>query len=417
MTEQIAEPVGLAENREVQLKSFAVLVFVVGYFFLPLFAWLPLLALAAATMRLDSKTLGLLVVFAFAFLIASRHLGYLYGKSDDLPSYLLAYEAYRDLFSVLPLTVVYAKNGDIGFAYLSYFIGELTDKHRFLYFFTILALSFWAYLRFARAYAGAQWALFCLVCYLMFFKSFQIQWMIIRSCLAIPILLLAIYDVAHGRKRKGYLLYLLGFSLHGATALIFFPILMYGRALCEPIDVKKLSKYGGYLLIVGAVATVGLIAVDSYVIAKVTSQELGFNAENAVVYFVPLVLGVFVILQSDNRFLKNVILYFLVMGALGFVFGKNFYRLVHPLLFLLPVMVVVLMTNLSNKNKLGHLVAPLYAVLCFLSFMYVMQLDEPNFYYKDETIIPANVSGLEQWQMADEYVGDDVIYYKGWRVK
>ncbi|MBY6063738.1 EpsG family protein [Pseudidiomarina sediminum] len=401
--------------QKTQLLS--VLLLLLGYVVLPLFAWVPLVALVAGIMRIQSKVLATLVVFAFAMLIASRHLGYLYGKSDDLPSYLLAYEAYSSFLSVLPLTVLYAKNGDVGFAYLSYAIQGLTDTHLFLYFFSIVALSLWAYLRFAKAYAGAHWALFCLLCYLMFFKTFQIQWMIIRSCLALPILLLSLHYVAHDQRKKGILLYLVGFSLHGATAILFFPALLYGRALKEPLDFARLAKYAGYLLIAGIVVGGVLMALGSYVIAKVMSQDLGFNAENAVVYIVPLVLGVLVMLQCENRFLKNVILYFLLIGAFGFVFGKNFYRFVHPLLFLLPIMVVYLSEALIKRHRLAHLIRPAYVVLCYLSFTYVMQLDEPNFYYKDPLIVPENVTGAEQVQLFDQYVEEDVIYYKGWRTR
>lgn len=399
------------------LESAIALCVVISFLILPLFAWIGLLGLYSAWTAKSSKLIIGLAIFMFSFLIAGRHLGYLWGKSDDLPSYLLAYEAFSGFMSVIPLTVFYAKNGDIGFAYFSYGISLVTEKHRFLYFFITVAVSLIAYVKFAERYTKGIYVLFALVCYITFFKAFQIQWMIIRSCLAIPILFLALDYVSENRRRLGYSLFVLGFLLHGATAVLFFPALLYGRRLSKSINLKELSKYLIYFSVIGGVLGFVLAMTSSYVLNKIMSQSIEINAENAIVYLVPLAIGVTYCIQARNRFLKNVTLYFLVIGFIGFFFGKNFGRFVHPLLFLLPIIVIHLTQELEQRSRLISVLRPTYQVLCFLSFLYVIQLDQPNFYYKDENINPANVTGYRQFLLFGEYVEDDVIYYRGWRDK
>lgn len=398
-----------------RVRVSSTLLMIIGYFFLPLFAWTAFVAVLTAIMKIESRFLLFLCIFCFSMLIASRHIGYLYDKSDDLPSYFLAYEAYGNFLSVIPLTVLYARNGDIGFAYLSYFIKAVTDEHLFLYFFSILFLSLAAYSKFAKKFVGVGNVIFCLLVYLMFFKAFQMQWMIIRSCLAIPFLLLSLHYVGHRQKSKGYMLFLLGFLMHGATAVLFFPALLYGENLSDKLDLRKLFRYIGYGIVFGVTVTIILVLSNSYVITKILSQDIALNLDNAIVYIVPLIIGLLTLLQCRNHFLKNVIVYFLFIGAIGFMFGKNFYRFVHPLLFLLPIMIVYLAEELREKTVLAELIRPGYALLCYLSFLYVMQLDEPNFYYKQDLIEPVNVSGYQQAILFDKYVTEDIIYYKGWR--
>ncbi len=115
-----------------------------SWLFLPFLAWVAgvfVYAFAVQKNKFDSAIV-FFVVFSLSVLIASRHIGYLWGGADDMPSYLMAYERYTSFSSMLPTSLLYAKHADFLFALYSWVVATLTNNHSFLYYFTTLALTY-----------------------------------------------------------------------------------------------------------------------------------------------------------------------------------------------------------------------------------------------------------------------------------
>jgi len=415
--QDVSNPAIPGNERNNQLTQYAVAALLLLLFLVsPWYIWPAFLVVSAAFMRKTPVILVVLTIVSLSFMVASRHVGYLWGPSDDVASYYLAYDNYSDFWSVMPIALVYTYNADILFAYFSYGVARLTDNHRFIYFFLTVAISFMAYAFMARKYTKSSYVLFCLVCYIIFSRSFIMQWMLLRVCMAMPFFFMAVYENSNGNRKKGIFLFLIGFFLHGSTAIIFFPLMVAGKYLKDKVSVGMLLKYGSMAAIVGSAVVAVLFMTNAYLLNKITSQNIEVSMGSPETYAITLMVGIAILIQSKDAFMKNLIIYFLIFGFLGFFFGKNVLRFTHPLLFLLPIMIVHLVEVLKDKHNFAIVFRPVWAVFCFMTFMHALNLNYPDFYYKAETD-PRTITGYQQAQLFVEYIRDDVEYYDGWRTR
>ncbi|ENM3897658.1 EpsG family protein, partial [Vibrio cholerae] len=191
MSINISNSVSLDRQR-VDIVVTIALVF--GFLILPGPAYIAMLTLCIVIFpSMKSHLIAFITIFYFSFLIASRYSGLIWFGSDDLPSYFLAYDAItsgeRDSISA---SFFYAKHLDIGFIGLTKIINYLTGGNRFLYYFTLVSTSFSIYYYFLYRVLKGGYALLALILFFLYFKNIHLSMHILRSSLAIPIILLSL---------------------------------------------------------------------------------------------------------------------------------------------------------------------------------------------------------------------------------
>ncbi|WP_219013028.1 EpsG family protein [Shewanella algae] len=388
----------------------------ISYLCLPFYFWILLFALSSIFLKNEKFFSVLVFIFSFSFLISSRYVGELWNGSDDMASYFLMYDNFSSFSSVIPISVRYAKNADLLFAYFSYYISVISDGNKFLYYFVIVFISLLSYYFFCRKHLSPALALLALVLYLLFFKSFQMQWNILRSCLALPVLLMGIYYASHNNKVLGCIVFFFGALFHASTAVMLLPLLVVSKYLRNELSLSTFKRILSYAVVLGSLLFFVIYMSGGYVLNKIVTQQISVNFSNVALYVIPLVVFVLFFWKSKNHYLNNVAIYFLAVGALGFLFGKNFYRFIHPLLLFMPIIIVGLAFSFSQKANERFLVIAFYLVMCFSTFLYVIYINESKFYHKKEGVeFVGDVTGVEQVALFFEYLETDVEYYDGYR--
>jgi len=204
-------------------KPISLLILMGLWLVVPFVFWILLLGAFCFSYGSDKGAfpLQLLFSFSFAFLISSRYVGLLWGGSDDMPSYFLAYLNYDDFKWIFQTSIKYAKHGDFVFGFYSWFVGVVTNHHLFIYYFVtvfITLMFIWLFLKRTQA----PQILLCFLFIVIFFKYFQFQWHLIRSCMAVPVLLLGLSYSGHHQK-KGALRFLFDGLIHFSTFALALP--------------------------------------------------------------------------------------------------------------------------------------------------------------------------------------------------
>lgn len=390
-------------------------VVVLSFMILPLYLWLAFLSFISCFSS-NNKIVWPLI-FALSFLISSRYVGLLWGGSDDMASYFLAYENYKGLDSIVPVTLKYAKNLDFLFAFYTYLVNQISDAHKFIYYFSTVFISLLLYALFLSKYTNGKYVLFGLLLYMLFFKTFQLQWNVIRSSMAIPILFLGISYSLHGKFKKGLFIYVIGALVHGSTALLLLPLFVVGKRLSQPISVKRFLK----LVLLGAGAFVFVLAAlyfkGSYLWYKIITQQVELNVANIVIFVIALSISLPAVFSKDHVELSNILKYIIIIALAGFIFGKNFYRFAHPFLAFAPVAFIVYISSSKNYG-VSAIYKFAYVSFCYFGFLYVLFLNQSQFYYLNgNNGFPGNYNGFQQVSLFLDYIERDIDYYNGYRLQ
>lgn len=392
------------------------------YLLLPLvvFVFTLIMVISLFYRQKKSLTLAAMVIFFLSYLIATRYVGEVWGGSDDMASYFLAYERFTSFREAHFVSLRYLKSLDYLFVLYSTFVSIVLRLNNFGYYFVTVAgtlvISYYAY----EAIVGRNRALLSLALYVFYFKAFHLQWHIIRAAIAIPILALGVATIADRRIVKGALLFLIGFGFHAATAILFIPLYLYGPQIDDPGTMQNRVTYliraAGFLSVgVTLMWFLGHYGLDK-VMSALSSVRITFNHNARFILPFWLLYSVKIIahLRLRRRYLERMVLYFCLvsLAATFFVPTQVFYRYAHPFLFLQPL-VVMLVLNSFRPQFLGYFV---YASLIFFAFMYVIFLNETSFFFLGD-VTPSNINGLKQLELLHDYIGSNVPFYDGFRMR
>jgi len=393
---------------------------------IPFVLWLLLLGFFCFSYGGDKGSLPLkiLLSFSFAFLISGRYVGLLWGGSDDMPSYFLAYLNYNDFKWILNTSIRFARHGDYAFGFYSWFVGVLTNHHLFIYYFTTVFSTLVLIFLFLRRTQTPQ-LLLCFIFIIIFFKYFQFQWHLIRSCMAVPVLLLGL-SYSGKQRKKGVLIFLLGGLLHFSTFALAFPLLLFGNNLNKSWGLKGLVA--GVLFLITIVITLIISAKllssfsGIYFVSKILSRlhvEPSFAMFPFLFFFLlifALILPVYLRTKDVNYLrLFNIYFYFLIIGTIAlFMAGKELYRFIMPLFLLYSPLLFKSVEYYKQRFIFNFFLVTLFS-FHIMSFSYVVWLNESNFFYLMPNKHPITYNG---WQYASgfkDYLFNDLDFYAGYR--
>lgn len=400
-----------------------------SWLFLPLILWvfgLFLYAFAVKRTRFDNL-LAITISVSLSILIASRFIGYLWGGSDDMPSYLMAYERYDQLSSMLSVSLLYAKHGDALFGLYSWAVALVSDNHAFIYYFLSLLITYGLIWQFCKLVDGPS-PLLCFLLIILFYKFFQFQWHLIRACMAAPILLSGIY-YAHKNKKSGALIFILGGLVHFSTFFLLLPLLIFTKHLNRRWRASELFvMFMGFILI----AVVGVIGikvlgsvVNNYMINKILTRlvfEPDFSKLSSLLFFIVVnVVAIPGYLKTSNvNYLRlfNMMGYLTLLSSVALFFiGEELHRLILPLYLLYAPLLLLALQYITPKTLTGIF---LFLLMGFhiAVFSYVMLINESEFFYKDENRQhPIENRGVDYLVMFKHYWITDITYYDGYRNK
>jgi hypothetical protein len=404
-------------------------ILLLSWLFIPFILWafgLFLYAFAIKATRFDN-VLAIVVSISLSMLIASRFIGYLWGGSDDMPSYLMAYERYNQLSSMLSVSLLYAKHGDALFGLYSWTVASLTDNHAFIYYFLSVLITYSLIWQFCKLVDGPS-PLLCFLLIVLFYKFFQFQWHLIRACMAVPILLSGIY-YAHKNKKHGTLIFIVGGMIHFSTFFLLLPLLIFTKHLNRRWKASELVvMFIGFVL----VAVVGVIAikvlgsvVNNYMINKILTRlvfEPDFAKLPSLLFFIAInLLAVPGYLKTNNvNYLRlfNMTSYLTLLSSVALFFiGEELHRLILPLYLLYAPLLLLALQYITPKTVTGIF---LFLLMGFhiAVFSYVMLINESEFFYKDDQHRhPIENRGLDYLVMFKHYWNSDITYYDGYRNK
>jgi len=342
-----------------------------------------------------------------------------------MPSYLMAYQRY-DLFSqMLPVSLIYAKHADFAFSLYSWGVAAISGNHAFFYYFLTLFITYLMIWKFFKLVDTPN-PLLCFLLAVIFYKFFQGQWHLIRSYLALPILLCGIlYARTHFRYGLG--LFLLGGMIHISTFVLLFPLFVVGRYIDRKWSAIELLLIFAALMVaaIGLILSVKIIASISghYIIAKIVTRlefSPGFSKLPTLLFF--LVVNIVAIpgyLRTKNiSFIRifNISSFLSALSLIAlFVMGDELHRILLPFYLLYGPLLVFSIPYFQPRYIV---LFALGSVLAFhlLAFSYVIWLNESDFMYKlDGKTHPIEHIGLDYVKGFVEYLETDIQYYDGYR--
>ncbi|WP_170170101.1 EpsG family protein [Malaciobacter pacificus] len=368
----------------------------------------------------------LLFLFIITFLVSSRYVGLLWDGSDDMASYFLAYEHYTTFETVPAISLFYAKNVDILFAYYSYFL-KVWNFNLFQYYFSTILITFIIMYFSYRKILTLKEAIFSVVFYILYIKSFQLQWHILRSSVALPILFMAIYyrSIDETIAKKSLLIYVIGATIHMSSALLLLPLFIFAKNLRTHINFIKYIKIILKILFVSIILFLILTLTDNYVVNKITGSfdtRSFFQINSNIIYLIlPLFLMVtyvivFKKLNLTNYFIYNIILYNLLLIIVGVVIaGGEIFRIVQFTLFLQPIVFLMILQNIKNLSIKIIFSIPIILSL-YLGHLYIVNLNQSKFFYKSNQA-PINLTVYQTFPLLIEYLENDIQYFNGYRYK
>jgi hypothetical protein len=407
-------------------KPISLLILIGLWLIVPFVFWLLLLGLFCFSYGGDKNSLPLqiLLSFSIAFLISSRYVGLLWGGSDDMPSYFLAYLNYDDFKWIFHTSIKYAKHGDFVFGLYSWFIGLISNHHLFVYYFSTVFITLMLTLLFLKHTQTPQ-LLLCFIFVIIFFKYFQFQWHLIRSCMAVPVLLLGLFYSASHRK-KGVLIFFFGGLIHFSTFALALPLLLLGNNLNKNWGVKGLVA--AVLVLISIIITLVISAKllasfsDLYVVSKILTR-LHVEPSFAMFPFLFFFLLVFALIlpiylrTNDTTYLRlfNIYFYFLIVGVIAlFVAGNELYRFIMPLFLLYSPLLFKSLEYYKQRFIFNFCLVTLFFIHV-MSFSYVVWLNESDFLYLMPDNHPITYSGWQYVVGFKYYLFNDLDFYSGYR--
>ena len=405
-------------------------VLLLSWLFLPFLGWVAgvlIYSFAVQKTKFDSA-IALLVIFSLATLIASRHIGYLWGGADDMPSYLMAYERYSNLANMLPTSLLYAKHADLLFAFYSWVVASLTNNHAFLYYFITLLITYVLIWKFCQLVDSPS-PLLCFLLVVFFYKFFQSQWHLIRACMAVPILLYGIWH-SHTHRKQGSIIFLLGGLIHFSTGFLLLPLLIFSQSLNRRWNAGQLiTLIVGFIFvaIMGVVVIKGLgSVVNHYMLNKILTRlvfEPSFSKFPSLLFFIVInLIALPGYLKTNNQAyirLFNMVSFLTLLSFVALFFiGGELHRILLPLYLLYAPLMLMAFKYIAPKSLLGML---LFLVITFhlAAFSYVLLINESNFFYQhsQSSRHPIENNGLDYFLTFKHYSATDITYYDGYRNK
>ncbi|MGS0692280.1 EpsG family protein [Shewanella sp. 30m-9] len=396
-------------------RTIAVIFFLLFcYLILPGPAYIAVLAfLVVIIPNFKSHLVATLTIFYFSFLIASRYSGIVWDGSDDLPSYFLAYDAItsgeRDSISA---SFFYAKHLDIGFIALTKLINYLSGGNRFIYYFTLVFASFFTYYLFLFRALKGRYALFALLIFLLYFKNIHLSMHILRSSLAIPLILLSLTFTSN----KKYIMFFFAGTFQASTAVLAALTLIPRDFVTRFSIVQKISFI---TLLVVSFAVIGQV----YLFGKIVHARFSIGVGNYPIILANIVVGVSFIFISHKSVIGKddgvkwiyFYVYFILVSLLSLVFSHHTYRFSQFILYLTPFVITLSVFSRYRLDYLQYVLAILYISGSYYTYYYILNLNESDFYYLQSSDILIN--GVSQILLFFDYVEMDVGYSSFWRVK
>lgn len=400
-----------------------------SWLLLPFAFWLLglfLYAFAVKKTRLDSLLVAAVSV-SLSILITSRYIGYLWNGSDDMPSYLMAYDRYDELSSMLSVSLLYAKHGDALFGFYSWAVAWFTDNDIFTYYFLSVLITYGLIWKFCKLVDGPS-PLLCFLLIILFYKFFQFQWHLIRTCMAVPILLMGIW-YAQKNKKYGSLIFILGGLVHFSTFILLLPLLIFSKHLTRRWSASQLIViFLGFILValtgVFAIKILGSV-VNNYMVNKILTRlvfEPNFSKLPSLLFFIVVnLIALPGYLKTNNvAYLRlfNMMSYLTLLSSVALFFiGEELHRIFLPLYLLYAPMLLFALQYIKPKSITGVF---LFLLMGFhmAAFSYVVLINESKFFYKgDKHIHPLERRGFDYLVMFKHYWNTEVIYYDGYRNK
>jgi hypothetical protein len=270
-------------------------------------------------------------------------------------------------------------------------------------------------------------AIFSVVFYILYIKSFQLQWHILRSSVALPILFMAIYyrSIDETISKKSLVIYVIGATIHMSSALLLLPLFIFAKNLRTHINFIKYIKIILKILFVSIILFLILTLTDNYVVNKITGSfdtRSFFQINSNIIYLIlPLFLMVtyvivFKKLNLTNYFIYNIILYNLLLIIVGVVIaGGEIFRIVQFTLFLQPIAFLMILQNIKNLSIKIIFSIPIILSL-YLGHLYIVNLNQSKFFYKSN-LDPINLTVYQTFPLLIEYLENDIQYFNGYRYK
>ncbi|ODB36798.1 hypothetical protein BB427_01940 [Pseudoalteromonas sp. BMB] len=399
-----------------------------SWLFLPVVLWLALV-LIYSTSEIGKKPkniLPFLVSFSLALLISSRMIGFLWGGSDDMPTYLMAYERYEEFGSMMTTSLLYGQHADFLFALFSWSIAKLTNNHLFVYYLVTLLFTYALIWRFCKT-VNVAYPLLCFLLIVLFYKFFQAQWHLIRACMAVPIILIGIW-ISKEQFRKGLLIFIIGGLFHFSTMVLLLPLFLLNKRLSKKYTISQLFGLflvflTGVALFIVSIKVVGSV-VNHYMINKVLTRlviEPNFSKLPSLLLFVVFTLlcspAYYKSKSKDQITLFNISIYFCAIGVVALFFiGEELHRIILPL-HLLYAPLLIHSLGVYSPSSLTSIFTIAIKSFVILAFSYVVYLNESDFFYKVERFHPLSLNGYTYLKQLNHYVEEDLQYYDGYRIK
>lgn len=400
-----------------------------SWLFLPFILWVFTLFLYAFVVK-KTRLDGILVIIIsvlLSVLITSRFVGYLWDGSDDMPSYLMAYERYDQLSNMLSVSLLYAKHGDVLFGLYSWTVAALTGNDIYSYYFLSVLITYGLIWKFCKLVDSPS-PLLCFLLIVIFYKFFQFQWHLIRTCMAVPILLMGIW-VAHKNQKQGAMFFILGGLIHFSTFVLLLPLLIFNKHLSRRWTTSELFIMIFSFIVFAILGVVGIkilgSVINNYMINKILTRlvfEPNFSKLPALLFFIVInIIALPGYLKTSNKHyfrLFNILSYLTLLSSVALFFiGAELHRIILPLYLLYAPLLLLSLQYLTPKSIAGFF---LFLLLGFhvAAFSYVILINESQFFYRSEkNRHPLENTGFDYLVMFKHYWNENVIYYDGYRNK
>ncbi len=404
----------LSKEGEFRKFTFFCIILMVSFLLLPGPLYVAILTLIVViSPRFKSHSVAFITIFYFSFLICSRYSGNVWNGSDDLPSYFLAYDAItsgsRDAVSA---SFFFAKHLDFGFIGFTSIVNYISGGNRFIYYFSVVFCSFTIYYIFLFRVLGGRFSLFALILFFLYFKNIHLSMHILRSSLAVPLILLSLSFVSY----KRYLVYIIGGSFQASSAVLAVLTLIKRDMIKRFSFTKKLL-----LIIIGVIAF--LSVGNIYLFGKINNANFSIGIGNYPIILVNIVIGLGVILAVNKKLFYRdngkmwvyIYMYFLLVSLLSLLFKQHTYRFSHYVLYLTPMIIALGVSSGKKIDLFLYTLVVIYFACSYFTYYYVINLNESDFYYRSGSDVLIN--GVEQLQLFFKYVVLDVEYSSWWRVE
>lgn len=400
-----------------------VIFFVLSYLFIsaPVFVFC-LLLYCVLDKKFDSLVLASIVIFYFSFLISSRFSGAIWNGSDDVPSYLLAYDAISSGKNAVWAAQYHTRHLDYLFIFYTKVVNYFSGGHRFIYYFLTVYLTFTIFYCFSRRVFTSGGALLALLLFLTYFKNIHLSMHLLRSSLAISIVLYAMTF----ESSKKYVMYLMSFLIQGSTVLLILPILLlkdrlFNKKLHIALNIK--FTIPTFLILALLIFTAYMLFPDGYIFNKLKYIEIRLGLVNYHIIIVNVAFVFLLFFLSGSSLLTykyrwmgwmNVYVVLVLISFLGLIFNQHVYRFGQQVLYLSPILMVLIFHGFKRDLYVKTIVFCLYSIASYLTYLYVIDLNESDFYYLTSGSTSDN--GLVQINYFYEYLRNDISYDDSWRV-